>query len=123
MNTLTANYLDRFASISEEEFHDEEVLQQLMNDRTRMLDVLSTAKELILTNPMKLLTVEDAAYILEEDSDDIRGLLEENLELFMLDGWKEPYLTIRAFFRLAGLLPNNPLAQECVSQLLNIALK
>lgn len=69
MNTLNANYLDRFASISEEEFHDEEVLQQLMNDRTRMLD-----------------------------------------------GWKEPYLTIRAFFRLAGLLPNNQSSRSGMRQ-------
>lgn len=123
MNTFAADYIDRFACITEEEFHDEELRQHFTNVRTRMLNIVSTAKELILTNPMKLLTVEDAAYILEEDPDDIRSWIEENQELFTLDGWKEPCLTIRAFFRLAGLLPNNPLAQECVSQLLNIALK
>ena len=123
MNTFTANCLDSFASLTEEEFHNEEFRQQLANDHAKMLDILSTAKELILTNPMKRLTVEYVAFILEEDPEDIRGLIEENQKLFELDGWKEPYLTVRAFFRLAGFLPDNPIAQECISQLLNIALK
>jgi len=123
MNTFTANCLGSLASLTEEEFHNEEIRQQLANDHARMLDILSTVKELILTNPMKVLTVDYAAFILEEDPDDIRGLIEENQELFTLDGWREPYLTVRAFFRLAGLLQDNPLAQECISQLLNIALK
>ena len=93
---------------------------------SRFTDELSgirTHDLLILAAPMTLLTVEDAAYILEEDPDDIRGLIENNQELFALDGWKDPHLTVRAFFRLAGLLQDNPLAQECISQLLNIALK
>ena len=123
MNTFTANFLDSFASLTEEEFHNEEIRQQLANDHARMLDILSTTKKLILAAPMTLLTVKDAAYILEEDPDDIRGLIENNQELFALDGWKDPHLTVRAFFRLAGLLQDNPLAQECISQLLNIALK
>ena len=123
MNTFTANCLGSLASLTEEEFHNEEIRQQLANGHARMLDILSTVKELILTNPMKVLTVDYAAFILEEDPDDIRGLIEENQELFTLDGWREPYLTVRAFFRLAGLLQDNPLAQECISQLLNIALK
>ena len=123
MNTFTADCLDSFASLTEEEFHNEEFRQQFANDHARMLDLLSTTKKLILANPMTLLTVEDAAYILEEDPDDIRGLIEDNQELFTLDGWREPYLTVRAFFRLAGLLPDNPLAQEGISQLLTIARK
>jgi len=123
MNTFTTNCLDFLASLTEEKFHNEEFRQQFVNDHARMLDILSTAKELILTNPMKVLSVEYAAFILEEDPDAIRGLIEDNQELFTLDGWKEPYLTVRAFFRLTGLLPDNPLAQECISQLLNIALK
>ena len=86
-------------------------------------DILSTVKELLLTKPTTLMTVEDAAYILEEDPLELWDLVEQHEELLTLDGWKEPHLSIRAFFRLTTFLAENPIAQECVSQLLNIALK
>ena len=123
MNIVTSHYLDLIANLTEEEFHDEEIRQHLQNEIGRIQDILSTVKELLLAKPTTLLTVEDAAYILEEDPVELWDLVEQHEELLTLDGWKEPYLSIRAFFRLTTFLPENPIAQECVSQLLNAALK
>ena len=123
MNIVTSDYINRLANLTEEDFHDEEIQQHLQNESGRIQDILSTVKELLLVKPTTLLTVEDAAYILEEDPMELLSLIEQHEELLTFDGWKEPYLTIRAFFRLATFLPDNPLAQECVCQLLNIALK
>ena len=123
MNIVTSDYINRLASLTEEDFHDEEIQQHLQNESGRIQDILSTVKELLLARPTTLLTIEDAAYILEEDTLELLDLIEQHEELLTFDGWKEPYLTIRAFFLLATFLPENPLAQECVCQLLNIALK
>lgn len=123
MNTFSAECCDRLANLTEEEFRDEETRRQFQKDLDRMQSILSTVKEWILAKPETLLTLEDVAYIFEKDPLELRELMEENQSLLALDGWKEPYLTVRVLFRLATLLPKNPVAQECVDQLLNIALK
>ena len=123
MNIVISDYINRLANLTEEEFHDEEIRQHLQNKIGRIHDILSTVKELLLAKPTTLLTVEDAAYILEEDPLELWDLVEQHVELLTLDGWKEPYLTIQAFFHLTTFLPENPIAQECVSQLLNAVLK
>ena len=123
MNTFTANCLDSFASLTEEEFHNEDNRRQIQKDLERAQSILSTVKELLMLDSSYPLTVEDAAYILEEDALKLQEIIKENQSLLSLDGWKEPYLTVRALFRLATFLPKNPIAQECIYQLLNIALK
>ena len=123
MNTFTAECCDRFVALSEEEFHNEETRRHLQKDIERMQSILSTVKELLMLDSSYPLTVEDAAYILEEDPLELHEIIKENQSLLSLDGWKEPYLPVRALFRLATFLPKNPIAQECVYHLLNIALK
>ena len=123
MNTFTAECCDRFVALSEEEFHNEDNRRQIQKDLERAQSILSTVKELLMLDSSYPLTVEDAAYILEEDALKLQEIIKENQSLLSLDGWKEPYLTVRALFRLATFLPKNPIAQECVYQLLNIALK
>ena len=123
MNTYTAECCDRFVTLSEEEFHNEETRRHLQKNIERMHSILSTVKELLMLDSSYPLTVEDAAYILEEDPLELHEIIKENQSLLSLDGWKEPYLPVRALFRLATFLPKNPIAQKCVYQLLNIALK
>ena len=123
MNTFTVECCDRFAALSEEEFHNEDNRRQIQKDLERMQSILSTVKELMMVDTSYPLTVEDAAYILEEDALKLQEIIKENQSLLSLDGWKEPCLTVRVLFRLATFLPKNPIAQECVYQLLNIALK
>lgn len=67
MNIFTAECCDRLANLTEEEFRDEETRRQIQNELNRMQSILSTVKEWSLAKPETLLTLEDAAYIFEED--------------------------------------------------------
>lgn len=123
MNVFTAKMINRFASLTEEEFHCEEKSPHMLAELMKNQQILQTAKELLSLNSTEVFQVDEVAEIFEEKGETLLGLLEENRQLLTLDGATDYYLSVRAVFRLATLLPQNPIAQECVCQLMNIALR
>jgi len=123
MNTYTSAIIDRLTSLTEAEFHNDETRANLLKELMHSQQLLCTVQELLCLNSTELLSVDEIADLFQESSVSIQALVEENQKILTLDGMSDQYLSTRAVFRLASLLPNNPIAQECVSQLLNIALR
>ena len=123
MNTFSAAMIDTLANLTEEEFHSESQREHLLKEFNRMTSIFETVHELFLLEKSALFHVDEMAELFEEDPNLIRTVIDSNSRLLTLDGMMDDYLSLHAVFRLATLLPQNPIAQECVSQLLNIALR
>lgn len=123
MNSFSADMIDTLANLTEEEFRSHFQRDRLLEELNRMTTIRETVHELLLLENSALFHIDEMAELFEEDPNLIRTVIASNAKLLTLDGMLDDYLSLRAVFRLATLLPQNPIAQECVSQLLNIALR
>ena len=123
MNTYTAEYRNRFDQLTDEEWGIKEIHQEMKDELIEIMSITSAAEAALEMPEDETCTIEDAAGAFGEAPETIRDLVEEHQALLALDGWKEPYLSFRAFLRLATLLPHNWIAQEYVWQILDRALK
>jgi len=121
MNTFSADLIDTLANLTEEEFHSEP--DRLLKELNRMTNILETVHELFLLEKSTLFHIDEVAEFFEEDPAHIQTVITSNSKLLTLDGMTDDYLSLHAVFRLATLLPQNPVAQECISQLLDTALR
>ena len=123
MNTFSAAMIDTLAKLTEEEFHSRPQRDRLMKELNRMTSMIETVHELLLLEKSTLFHIDEMAELFEEDPAHIQAVITSNSRLLTLDGMMDDFLSLRAVFRLASLLPQNPIAQECVSQLLDTTLR
>ena len=121
MKTFSANLIDTLTNLTEEEFHSEP--DHLLKEFNRMTNILETVHKLFLLKKSTLFHIDEMAELFEEDPAHIQTVITSNSRLLTLDEMTDDYLSLHALFRLASLLPQNPIAQECISQLLDTALR